>query len=152
MNYCNVRLCEFSPAFCMKREAFYRKPHIVSKTHNASPTGSTVFGNITLLVCTCDSGSQKVSGGTHTHFESTITGIDRSRPSLSLHPQKYLENITSTFFQLILAIKVLNISQRLLRPKMKFSSSSPSPGKTWAKSMSFSLTESTSFSVSSEAP
>ena len=26
---------------CMKCEAFYRKPHIVSKTHNVSPTGST---------------------------------------------------------------------------------------------------------------
>ena len=33
--------CEFSPAMCMKCEAFYRKPHIVSKTHNVSYNGST---------------------------------------------------------------------------------------------------------------
>ena len=36
-----VQQCEFSPAMCMKCEVFYRKPHIVSKTHNVSPTGST---------------------------------------------------------------------------------------------------------------
>ena len=34
LNYCKVRQCEFSPAMCMKCEAFYRKPHIVSFTHN----------------------------------------------------------------------------------------------------------------------
>ena len=27
---------------CMECEAFYRKPHIVSKTHNVSSNGSTV--------------------------------------------------------------------------------------------------------------
>ena len=42
LNFCQVRQCEFSPAVCMKCEAFYRKPHIVSKTHNASANGSTV--------------------------------------------------------------------------------------------------------------
>ena len=41
MNFCQVRRCEFSPAVCMKCEAFYRKPHIVSKTHNVSATGRT---------------------------------------------------------------------------------------------------------------
>ena len=35
------KACEFSPAMCMKCEAFYRKPHIVSKTHNVSSNGST---------------------------------------------------------------------------------------------------------------
>ena len=32
-------------AMCMKCEAFYRKPHIVSvsKTHHVSPTGSTAY-------------------------------------------------------------------------------------------------------------
>ena len=43
LNFCQVRQCEFSPAMCMKCEAFYRKPHIVSKTHNVSSTGSTVI-------------------------------------------------------------------------------------------------------------
>ena len=41
LNFCQVRQCEFSPAMCMKCEAFYRKPHIVSKTHNVSSNGST---------------------------------------------------------------------------------------------------------------
>ena len=41
LKLCQVRQCEFSPAMCMKCEAFYRKPHIVSKTHNESSNGST---------------------------------------------------------------------------------------------------------------
>ena len=41
LNFCQVRQCEFSPAMGMKCEAFYRKPHIVSKTHNVSSNGST---------------------------------------------------------------------------------------------------------------
>ena len=43
LNFCQARQCEFYPAMCMKCEAFYRKPQIVSKTRNASSNGSTAL-------------------------------------------------------------------------------------------------------------
>ena len=47
-NFCQVGQCEFSPTMCMKCEAFYRKPHILSKTHNASSIGSTFYPSLTM--------------------------------------------------------------------------------------------------------
>ena len=53
LNFCQVRQCEFSPAMCMKCEAFYRKPHNVSKTDNAISNGSTVPGTVSYQVLYC---------------------------------------------------------------------------------------------------
>ena len=43
LDFCHIRHYEFSPTMYLKCAAFYRKPHIVSKTNNAGPTGSTVL-------------------------------------------------------------------------------------------------------------
>ena len=43
LKFCHLRKCDFLPAMCMKYEAFYRKPHIVSENHNESSNGSTGF-------------------------------------------------------------------------------------------------------------